>query len=288
MLGKTTLRWTLAGFALASVANLTRADSLTIVVAPSLAPNALGSPSFSGYQSNALYALENGLSSYGDPTSPTYYQKITAPMSLPTAIVTGFPSWMGNADVQASYAGEYGNRVTFGVDIVSHAGKFSISQLSFSSTTDDATNSLGLTYGPGSYTYSAAYVGIDFGGDGKKGGGDDHYITSGANTQLVDEIVGRGSGCAWATYLDPLITNQQNIDNLAASVWSGSTSNTLSFTGTYSINGASGSATVLFNDSPTQPPDPNATPLPGAAGAGTLLLSFTTLTSRRRRRAQRA
>src|SRR5258706_76958 len=194
------MRFLVAGFALASLAGVARADSFTIVVSPSLAPNAFGSPSFSGYQSNAVYAIGNGLSAYGDPSSPTYYEKIGGPISVASAIVTGFPSWRGNANVSGAYANEYGNRVTFGVDITSSAGKFSISQLSFSATTDDATNSLGFSFGAGAYNYSAGYVGIDYGADGVKGGLDDVYITGGANTQLVNEIVGRGSGNSWATY----------------------------------------------------------------------------------------
>jgi hypothetical protein len=283
MLSRSALRRTVAAFVVACFAGVTRADSLTIAVVPTHAPNAFGSPSFDAYQSNALYALEHGLSSYGDPASPTSYQAVTAPLSLPTAIVSGFPSWMGAADPSAPYANEYGNRVTFGLHVTS-AIPFSIAQLSFSASSDDATNSLALDFAAGSYSYNAAYVGIDYGSDGVKGGADDHYITSGPNTQLVNEIIGRGSGNAWAVYpADPGVTDQEKIDNRAAAIWAGATSNTLSFTGAYSINGVSAAATVRFADSPTQPPDPNATPLPTTATAGTLLLTLATLTARGRR-----
>jgi hypothetical protein len=276
------MRFLVAGLALASLAGVASADSFSIVVSPSLAPNAFGSPSFSTYQSNAVYAINNGLSSYGDPSSPTYYEQITGPVSVASAIVTGFPSWRGNANVSGAYASEYGNRVTFGVDIMSST-KFSISQLSFSATSDDASNSLGFAFAAGAYNYSTGYLGIDYGADGVKGGSDDVYITSGANTQWVNEIVGRGSGNSWAIYsTDAGATNQDKIDNGANAVWAGATSGNISFTGTYSINGSSGSGTVLF-DAPTAPVAAAETPLPGTAAGGTFLLAALGLGSRRRR-----
>ncbi|MGH9823776.1 MAG: hypothetical protein ACREDR_11070, partial [Blastocatellia bacterium] len=45
-----------------------------VAVKPSLAPNLFGSPSFAAYTANALAALQNGLSSMGNPaTSPAGY-----------------------------------------------------------------------------------------------------------------------------------------------------------------------------------------------------------------------
>jgi hypothetical protein len=272
-----------AGGALASLAGAASADSLAIVVAPSLAPNAYGSPSFAEYQSNALHALENGLTSYGDPAAPTAYQRITGAVPVANAIVTGFGSWMGNAGVSGAYVNEYGNRVTFGVDI-SGSSKFSISQLSFSAVSSDPANSLGFSYAAGSYSYSGAYVGIDYGANGVKGGGDDIYITRGPGDQLVNEIVGRGSGNSWAVYpADAGATNQEKIDNAADDIWTDALSQPFTFTATYSIGGASGSATVVFDNTKT-PSDTTVTPLPAAASAGTFLLAMLGLTARRRRR----
>jgi hypothetical protein len=287
--GSLFMRLFVAGLALASVAGVASADSFTFVVSPSLAPNAYGSPSFAGYQANALYAVGNGLPSYGDPASPTYFQTISGPISVASAIVTGFSSWKGNADGSGAYANEYGNRVTFGVDITSHVGKFSISQLSFSASSDDATNSLGFGYNVGDYGYSSAYVGIDYGGDGTKGGTDDVYITSGSSSQLVNEIVARGSGNSWAVYPSyPGATNQEKIDNGALAVWADARGSTIKFTGTYSIsneNGSgSGSGTVVFGSALGESPVAAVTPLPGAATAGTFLLAAVGLGSRRRRR----
>lgn len=280
------LKWVVAGGALASLAGAASADSLKIVVVPSLAPNAYGSPSFADYQANALHALQNGLTSYGDPASPANYQSISGAIPVSNAIVTGFGSWMGNADASGAYANEYGNRVTFGVDI-SSSGKFSISQLSFSAASSDPANTLGFGYVAGSYNYSSGYVGIDYGADGLKGGVDDIYITGGPGDQLVNEIVGRGSGNSWAVYsADAGATNQEKIDIAANAIWTNALSHSFTFTGAYSLGGATGSATVVF-DNQKQPTDTQATPLPGAATAGTVLLTMLGLGARRRRRGKR-
>jgi hypothetical protein len=283
-LGEGIMRLLVAGLALASVAGVASADAYKIVVSPSLAPNAFGSPSFADYQSNAVTAIVSNASTHGDPSSPAYYEKITGPISVATAIVTGFPSWRGDANVSGAYANEYGNRVTFGVDITSTTGsQFSISQLSFSAATDDATNSLGFSYAAGAYNYSAGYVGILYGTDGQKGGGDDVYITSGLNTQLVNEIVGRGSGNSWAVYsTDPGATNQEKIDNGASAVWAGRSGSNITFTATYSIDGSSDSAAVVF-DAPNDAAAAAGTPLPSAAASGTFLLAALGLGARRRK-----
>jgi len=206
-----------------------------MTVTPSLAPNAYGSPSFAGYQANAMYALEHGLSSYGDPTLPTYYQAAPATLLVSQNIVTGFASWNGLANPTGAFASELGNRLTFGLHILGNGTRFSISQLSFVGISTDPTNSLGFSYA-GGYAYSAAYVGIDY-VDGIKGNGNDVLVTSGS-TQLVDELVGRGSGNAWAAYLTDLggTTPQDKIDNAVAGV--GATP--FDFTGTYTLNLATG------------------------------------------------
>ena len=277
------------------------AGDVAITVTPSLAPNGFGSPSFDGYVSNALYAIDHGLSSYGDPTKPTYYQVAPSTLKASDVIVTGFNSWMGQANPGAvfgpDFANEYGNRLHFGLHVVgSNGAKFSISQLAFTATSTDPGNTLGFTFGAGSYNYSNAYVGIDYGADGVRGGVDDQFITSGLNTQLVNEIIGRGSGNAWDTYAfsDPVGGSlQDKIDHEVAlhggdpfkvsGTYTLTMSSGLAVTGTSSINGVSGSATVLFNDSPTQPPDTNATPLPTTATTGILLLTIPALIARRRR-----
>jgi hypothetical protein len=254
----------LAAGALLGSADVASAGSVQIVVTPNSAPNGFGSPSYNGWVSNAITALENGYSSYGTPGTPEYYTKAPAQMSLKDNIVTGFSSWKGVAEPGGSFASELGNRLLFGLHIVGDGvQQFSISQLSFVMDSTDADNSLDFTFAQGAYAYSNQYVGINWGADRVKGGGDDFVVTSGANTQLVDEIVGRGSGNAWAVYdTDPGATRQEKIDLAVASIQQ----TPFDFIGTYKLDlGSSavmGSGSVQFN----------AVPLPAAAWGGMALI----------------
>jgi hypothetical protein len=222
-------------------------DGITITVIPALAPNAYGSPNWNAWVSNATTAIQNGYASYGDPNSPSYYQRAPRYISVTNDIVTGFPSWQGLADpgdvFGAAYSQELGNRLQFGIDIKGGTNLISISQLSFTAQSSDPGNSLGFSFGLGSYNYSASYVGIIYGA-----GGTDTYVTSGPNTQLVNEIVGRGSGNAWAVYdtSGDIASEQSNIVSYAESI----STNPFTFSGTYTLAGASGSGEISLNSFP--------------------------------------
>ena len=68
-----------------------KADGISIVVTPWLAPNGLGSPSWAGAEANAVYAEMNGLSTYGAP-GPTQFNAQTTPITAAQGIVTDFTS----------------------------------------------------------------------------------------------------------------------------------------------------------------------------------------------------
>ncbi len=221
-----------------------QAQGISITVIPALAPNVYGSPNWSAWVSNATTAIFNGFSSYGDPSSPGYYQQAPAVISVTNDIVTGFPSWNSVADpgdvFGANYSQELGNRIQFGIDIKGGTNLISISQLSFSAHSSDASNSLDFAFAQGSYNYSSSYIGIIYGA-----GGTNTYVTSGPATQLVNEIVGRGSGNAWDTYdtSGNIASQQSNIDLLISQLGN----QPFNFTGTYTIAGVSGSNFVMFN-----------------------------------------
>jgi hypothetical protein len=229
---------------LALVGNAPAQDGISITVIPALAPNAYGSPNWSAWVSNATTAIRNGYASYGDPASPSYYQRAPGVIPVTNNIVTGFPSWNGLADpgtvFGAAYAQELGNRLQFGIDVKGGTNLISISQLSFTAHSSDPDNALDFTFAQGSYNYSQSYVGIIYGD-----GGNDTYITSGPSTQLVNEIVGRGSGNAWDTYdtSGNIASQQSNI------VYCASQAGTLpfSFSGTYTLGGVSGSNSVTLD-----------------------------------------
>ncbi len=221
-----------------------QAQGITVTVIPALAPNVYGSPNWNAWVSNATTAIANGYASYGDPSSPSYYQRAPAVISVTNNIVTGFPSWNGLADpgdvFGANFSQELGNRLQFGIDIKGGTNLISISQLSFSAHSTDPGNTLDFAFAQGSYNYSSSYVGIIYGP-----GGANTYITSGPATQQVNEIVGRGSGNAWDTYdtSGDIASEQSNILACALQV----SDQPFNFTGTYTIGGVSGSNSVTLN-----------------------------------------
>ena len=79
------------------------------------------------------------------------------------------------------------------------------------------------------------------------GGGDDTFITGGLNTQLVDGLVGRGSGNSYAAYCpDCTVAEKQAAIDAAAAGGS------FQFTGTYTLGDSTGSGT--FNVSAVPEP----------------------------------
>ena len=213
------------------------AQAATIVVTPSLAPNAYGSAYFAGWTANAITALHDGATSGGDSSLPSYYQaqsNVTPAQSL----VTGFPSWMGQADPGAvfgpAFANEGGNRMHFGVWIDGDGQQFSISQLGFEAYSDDPANILGsgFYYEAGDFDYNLSYQGVLKGDDGQLWTSDDVFVTSGPNTTLVDGLVGRGPGNSIPVYCAGCTVAEQQaaIDLVATGPYP------TKFTGTYGLH----------------------------------------------------
>jgi hypothetical protein len=211
--------------------------SPVIKVTPAVAPNVFGSPSYAGWLANAVNAIENGLATNG-AAGPAQYNAQSVINFAKEAVVTGFPSWQGEADPGTvfgpAYANELGNRPLFGLLIDGNGEQFSISQLSFS-VAGDSNNLLDFNFAAGSYNYNAGYVGFLNNGAGPR-----TYITSGPNTQLVDGLIGRGSGNANAAYCPgcDLIAQQAAIDAAGAEL-----GGLTSFTGTYTLSLVSGDVT---------------------------------------------
>lgn len=250
------LAWTSSAFA---------QSAPTITVTPYLAVNAFGSPSYGAQIANQNAALLNGQTSAGTPGTPSYYQAQSNILTT-DLIVTNFASFGGVANPGGAYANELGTRAAFGLFINGNGSLFSIAGLSLNvvgagnSGADDynATPYLNFSRAAGSYNYGDGYVGILFGGNGVLGGGDDTYVTTGINTQLVNALVGRGSGTAYAVTCGTTVNDfgpcngdlQSYIDEAAAGYPFPST-----YTGTYSLLGATGSGT--FNVSaPAAVPEP--------------------------------
>ncbi len=236
---------------LAGVASVAPAG--TILVTPSVAPNAFGSPSYAGYVSNAVGALHDSDTSRGDPNSPTYYQA-NSNVAANQVIVTGFASWLGQANpgavFGAQYAAELGNRMLFGLRIDGEGTQFSINQLSFNAVSNDVDNALGFGFGAGSYVYNQDYQGVLAGADNTLWTSDDVFVTSGPSSTLVDGLVGRGSGSAFAVYCDGCTTAQQQAAIDAAATYSDYPTQ---FTGTYSLGALTGSGTFNIGAAVPEP-----------------------------------
>jgi hypothetical protein len=185
--------------ALLSVVGIASAD-ITLTVTPTLAPNVYGSPSYAAWQANEMYALENGLSSYGDPSSPTYYQALANGSNIGSNanLVTTFNSWNGVANPTGAFANELGNRLMFGLVINGNGTKVDINNLFFNMNSDDLNDTLAFSGNFQDYGYNDHAIGVIFNYN------DDGQLIAPtllengeAGTTPVDEIIYRGVGNAW-------------------------------------------------------------------------------------------
>jgi len=231
-------------------ASLATAD-ITIEVIPSSAPNAYGSPSWSAYMANALYSLENGLGNLGDRnTDPTAYEIAPAQILPGEIAVTSFKSWRGQVAPPAPFLNELGNRLHFGLHAYGDGqAQFRLEDLTFELHSSDPWDSLAYTGDFIGYGYTGtSRIGIDWGPDRVKGGGDDIVYTSGNGMTLVDEIVYVGIGNAWwpsstpdpQTGMDEYVAFIEEYDPIAVCC-------------TYAIQGFSGASCVDVATTPDPP-----------------------------------
>jgi len=244
---------------LASMAGASTAG-ITINVVASSAPNNFGSPSWSGYNLNALNSLENGLGNIGDRnTDPTAYEVAGATINASDLMVSSFNSWRGDSAPTGAFAGEFGNRVHFGLHATGDGvTQFRLNDLGYQISSNDVGNTMAFSGTFAGANFSSTRFGVDWGADNAKGGGDDTYFNSGNGMTLVDEIVYVGVGNAfWPG-------DEAEMAAMLATYESG-----FSMTGEYTIGAYSGTGTV------TTVPAPSAIALLGLGG----------LVANRRRRA---
>ena len=172
-------------------------------------------------EANAIHALYHGLNSYGaaGPTQFNAQSNVTAS----EVIVTGFNSWRGVAGPGALYQNEFGNRMHFG--LVINGARIAILDFAIVIRYDQQRSVQRLwrwNWAQGSYNYGAGYQGILKGQDDMLFTGDDIFVTSGLNTQLVDGLVGRGSGSSYDAYCPGCTVAQQQAALNAVAAYPGS------------------------------------------------------------------
>jgi hypothetical protein len=222
---------------------------ITIITEAAMAPNAFGSPSYAAWSANGIFAVENDLTSYGSGPAQFSVDNIVLPIA--DNIVTGYPSWMGQADPSGAYAGEYGNRASFVTVINGNGSLINIANMGFVGASSDSGNALGFAFPAGSWSgYDAGDIGIIFDNGVNTLGG---YTTVTSGDQNVNEIISIGAGNAYASYTfaeggddpNPLATDQQ-ILNYDAGQIAAYTGGGYDFTGTFTYGSASGAATAVF------------------------------------------
>lgn len=223
------------------------------------------SPSWNGHLDNFNDA-NNSTSDYvsdgtaGNPLlDPSAFEVASGTVSpgqvSPGQVTTSsFNSWNGQASPSGAFSGEFGSRIHhFFILEGKNGNQYSLDQISYIWTSDDGV--LNLSGDFSSVNYSTAYVGIDYGGDGVLGGGDDTYSTSATGSDPFDAISGIGPGNGYSAYGSG--TNQDQLNNVVSYVdgLPGSTNNVVAeytFFGTQTVSDSIAITTV---------PEPSATSL---------------------------
>jgi hypothetical protein len=253
-------RWGKFGLVLCALAlfgfvNTSNAD-ITIEVFPAYAPNGPASPNWLAYTGNAITGITAGGANTGTgpdrDSDPAYYELVTGVISPSEIIYTEFNSWRGTAANNPAFTGnpavtgEFGNRVHFGTRITATSGmEFALNDVSWTLDSDDDTDFFDQN-GTLTGNYSATRVGLNYGTDGVKGTADDMSISSGAGTQLVNELVYVGVGDGFESENSAAPTDQDDINATLAVILSGCEACEVMLTGTYMVGDASGSGKITL------------------------------------------
>lgn len=244
-----------------------RADFITFDVIPAFAPTGVNSPSWSNYVVNALAGIQQNMDSGDRSTDPTAYERVSSvlpPEELiyTTGAVSGQPfnSWRGMANPSAPFSGEFGNRIHFGLKVVSDT-EFKLDDLTWqldSNDSDDYFDQAGNFQGR---AYSPTRIGTWWGPDGVKGGTDDVIRASGPGTEPVNELLYVGVGDGFLADEPTSLTDQQRIDSTIADILAGCTDPSgclIDVVGTYSLPDGNGGTAWASDKFVLATPEPSA------------------------------
>ena len=197
-------------------------ESVSIQVIPAYAPHGPISPNWSDYVVNSIVALEGEAPVVGDRNlDPAGYEAVSGPVSPLDMMYTNYNSWLGMAapsdafaNLPAEFQAEYGNRIHFGLHIITDGSvTFKLDELEWKLDSNDITDYFDQEGTFAGASYSTTRVGIDFGLDGIKGGGDDIVYDNGeAGTTPVHELMYVGVGDGFLSDEPGAIDDQDDIN----------------------------------------------------------------------------
>lgn len=203
--------------ALLGTVGTSQAELMTFKVIPAFAPNGPNSPKWSNYILAAIGGIQDDQDVGDRSTNPGAYERVSGYIPPTEMMYTNFNSWRGVAapnPLAAPFSSEFGNRVHFGLHVVgSEDWEFALADLTWELDSDDITNYFDQSGDFSLATYSPTRVGINYGPDGVKGGGDDMILNSGQpGTTKVNELVYVGVGDGFFVDEPGALTDQQEID----------------------------------------------------------------------------
>jgi hypothetical protein len=227
------------------------ADSIQFTVFPTIGPH-FTSSYYTTFTDNAVYALEHGLTSYGDPNSPSYYSQQDHGNYAET-FYTYFDSWRGNVSPTGNFASEVGNLIIFS-EIIRGEGLFKASSISYKVTGSGSAVDDYAWDGDYTVKFGSSVVGVVDNADGSV-----RYVTSGLlSDTFVNAIIMRGRGIAG--FMDTCWGCTSTADYVASQAYgvaqlAGLASLTMTTT-VHLVDGstASGSGTFKFDDAATPEP----------------------------------
>ncbi len=261
-----------------------RAAFITFDVIPAYAPTGMDSSSWPNYVVNALAGIQLGMDLGDRSTDPSAYQRVSSILKPADLIYTNgaasgqsFTSWKGLANPTAPFSGEYGNRIHFGLKVISDT-EFRLEDLTWSLDSNDADNYFDQSGNFQGASYSSTRIGIWWGPDGVKGGGDDMTRNTGAGILPVNELLYVGIGDGFLAD-EPGLTGQEQIDGLISDMMGACPDPSGCLTdvvGSYSLPDGTGGSVLASDKFVLATPEPSAALL--------ALMGMSALVLRRRRR----